>query len=171
VEKHGFTVWNQYVFTSCSKMFHSYSDVTIACERLQNLLLCSALTNFEQGGIFIVPHLLWHGALVFFFRPFFFFFFFISNFFDLSITEDTWVVKMCISCIKIVNVLVLHPAWPLERGRERSYFRGPQNLMNGTYCSCTDLVIITSEMIFKSFFCKFVFKPFLRKKIDPMPLK
>jgi hypothetical protein len=36
------------------------------------------------------------------------FFFRISNFFDLSITEETWVVKMRIWCIKIVNVLVLH---------------------------------------------------------------
>jgi hypothetical protein len=32
----------------------------------------------------------------------------ISNFFDLSITEETWVVEMRIWCIKIVNVLVLH---------------------------------------------------------------
>jgi hypothetical protein len=36
------------------------------------------------------------------------FFFRISNFFDLSITEETWVVEMRIQCIKIVNVLVLH---------------------------------------------------------------
>jgi hypothetical protein len=34
----------------------------IASERLQNLGLCSALRAFEQGGIFIVSHLLWHGA-------------------------------------------------------------------------------------------------------------
>jgi hypothetical protein len=32
----------------------------------------------------------------------------ISNFFDLSITEETWVVEMRIWCIKLVNVLVLH---------------------------------------------------------------
>jgi hypothetical protein len=31
---------------------------TIAGEGLQNLGLCSALRAFEQGGIFIVPHLL-----------------------------------------------------------------------------------------------------------------
>jgi hypothetical protein len=31
---------------------------------LQNLGPCSALRAFEQGGIFIVPHLLWHGASV-----------------------------------------------------------------------------------------------------------
>jgi hypothetical protein len=34
-------------------------------EGLQNLSLCSALRAFEQGGIFIVPHLLWHGASIF----------------------------------------------------------------------------------------------------------
>jgi hypothetical protein len=33
-------------------------DVTIAGEGLQNLGLCSALRAFEQGGIFIVAHLL-----------------------------------------------------------------------------------------------------------------
>jgi hypothetical protein len=30
-------------------------------EGLQNLGRCLALKVFEQGGIFIVPHLLWHG--------------------------------------------------------------------------------------------------------------
>jgi hypothetical protein len=35
-----------------------YRDVTITGEGLQNLGLCSALKAFEQGGIFIVPHLL-----------------------------------------------------------------------------------------------------------------
>jgi hypothetical protein len=54
-----------YCFTSRSRIFHLYGDVTIAGEWLQNLGLCSALMAFEQGGIFIVPHLLWHGALVF----------------------------------------------------------------------------------------------------------
>jgi hypothetical protein len=38
--------------------FFTYGDVTIASEGLQNLGLCSALRAFEQGGIFIVPHLL-----------------------------------------------------------------------------------------------------------------
>jgi hypothetical protein len=32
---------------------------------LQNLALCSTLRAFEQGGIFIVQHLLWHEASVF----------------------------------------------------------------------------------------------------------
>jgi hypothetical protein len=46
-------------------MFHLYGDVTIASGGLQNLGLCSALRAFEQGGIIIVPHLLWHGTSVF----------------------------------------------------------------------------------------------------------
>jgi hypothetical protein len=44
--------------TSHSRIFHLYGNVTIAGEGLQNLGLCSALRAFEQGGIFIVPHLL-----------------------------------------------------------------------------------------------------------------
>jgi hypothetical protein len=47
-----------YGFTSLSRIFHLYGDVTIAGEGLPNLGLCSALRVFEQGGIFIVPHLL-----------------------------------------------------------------------------------------------------------------
>jgi hypothetical protein len=47
-----------YSFTSRSRVFHLYGDVTIAGEGLQNLGLCSVLRAFEQGGIFIVPHLL-----------------------------------------------------------------------------------------------------------------
>jgi hypothetical protein len=46
-------------------MFHLYGDFTIAGEGLQNLGLCSALMAFEQGGIFIVPHLLCHGTSIF----------------------------------------------------------------------------------------------------------
>ena len=45
-------------FTSRSRIFHLYGDITITGEGLQNLGLCSALRAFEQGGIFIVPHLL-----------------------------------------------------------------------------------------------------------------
>jgi hypothetical protein len=45
-----------YNFTSRSRIFHLHGDVT--GEGLQNLGLCSALRAFEQGGIFIVPHLL-----------------------------------------------------------------------------------------------------------------
>jgi hypothetical protein len=47
-----------YSFTSRSRIFHLYGDVTIAGEGLQNLDLCSALRAFEQRGIFIVPYLL-----------------------------------------------------------------------------------------------------------------
>jgi hypothetical protein len=43
----------------------SLRDVTIAGEGLQNLGLCSALRALEQGGIFIVRHLQWHGTSVF----------------------------------------------------------------------------------------------------------
>jgi hypothetical protein len=39
-----------------------YGDVTITGEGLQNLGLYSELRAFEQGAIFIVPHVLWHGA-------------------------------------------------------------------------------------------------------------
>jgi hypothetical protein len=35
-----------------------YGDVIIAGEGLQNFGLCSALRAFDQGGIFIVRHLL-----------------------------------------------------------------------------------------------------------------
>jgi hypothetical protein len=51
-----------YGFTSHSRMYHLYGDVTITGEGLQSLGLCSALRAFEKEGIFIVPHLLWHGA-------------------------------------------------------------------------------------------------------------
>jgi hypothetical protein len=54
-----------YDFTSRSRIFHLYWAVTIAGEGLQNLRLFSALRAFEQGGIFIVPHLLWHWTSVF----------------------------------------------------------------------------------------------------------
>jgi hypothetical protein len=54
-----------YSFTSRSKIFHLYGDVAITGEWLQNLGLCSVLKAFEQGGILIVPHLLWHGPSVF----------------------------------------------------------------------------------------------------------
>jgi hypothetical protein len=43
---------------SRSRIYHLYVDVTIAGEGLQSLGLCSVLRAFEQGGIFIVPHLL-----------------------------------------------------------------------------------------------------------------
>jgi hypothetical protein len=51
-----------YGFTSHSRIFHLYGDVIINGEGLQNLGLCLALRAFEQEGIFIMPHLLWHGT-------------------------------------------------------------------------------------------------------------
>jgi hypothetical protein len=50
-----------YGFKSPLIIFHLYGDVNIAVEEVQNLGLCSALSAFEQGGIFIVPHLPWQG--------------------------------------------------------------------------------------------------------------
>jgi hypothetical protein len=41
-----------------TKKNHLYGDVTITGEGQQNLGLCSALRAFEQGGIFILLHLL-----------------------------------------------------------------------------------------------------------------
>ena len=52
-------------FTAHSRIFDSYLDVTIAGEGAANLGLYSALRVFEHGGIFLVPHLLWHEASVF----------------------------------------------------------------------------------------------------------
>jgi hypothetical protein len=45
-------------FKISSRIFHLYGVVTITAEELQNFGLCSALRAFEQGWIFIVPHLL-----------------------------------------------------------------------------------------------------------------
>jgi hypothetical protein len=53
---------------SCLRIFHSYGDVITSGKfipSLWNLGLCLALWSFEQRGIFIVLHHLWHGTLVF----------------------------------------------------------------------------------------------------------
>jgi hypothetical protein len=47
-----------YSCTSRPRILHMYGDVNITRE---NLGLCSALRVFVQRGIFVVPHLLWHG--------------------------------------------------------------------------------------------------------------
>ena len=57
--------WLFIVLRPAQEYFTYMETVTIAGEGLQNLGLCSALRAFEQGGIFIVSHLLWHGASVF----------------------------------------------------------------------------------------------------------
>jgi hypothetical protein len=41
-----------------SIIFHSYGDITITGEGLQNFGIFSALRAFLLGRIFIVPHLL-----------------------------------------------------------------------------------------------------------------
>jgi hypothetical protein len=46
------------------RSFHLYGDVITDGEGLQNLGLCSARRVFEQGGIFIVPHLLCFSGLI-----------------------------------------------------------------------------------------------------------
>jgi hypothetical protein len=51
-----------YSFTSRLRIFHLYGDATIASEGLQNLGICLTLRAFEQGSIFIAPHILWHKA-------------------------------------------------------------------------------------------------------------
>jgi hypothetical protein len=55
-----------YCFTYRSRIFHLiwYGDVTIVGEGLQNLGICLTLRAFKQGGVFILPHLLWHRTLV-----------------------------------------------------------------------------------------------------------
>jgi hypothetical protein len=42
----------------CTMRKHNLDHVTIAGEGLQNFGLCSVLRALEQGGIFIVPHLM-----------------------------------------------------------------------------------------------------------------
>jgi hypothetical protein len=54
-----------YCFTSRSRVFHLYGDVTIVCEGLQNLGLCSALRTFEQGGGSLSCHTCWERTSVF----------------------------------------------------------------------------------------------------------
>jgi hypothetical protein len=81
VYKHLLTVWKQnlkingdkqeivvfiYCFMSRSRIFHLDVNVTIAVEGLQTKFkpMLSA-QGLWAGGVFIVPHLLWHGVLVF----------------------------------------------------------------------------------------------------------
>ena len=54
-----------YVLRPAQEYFTYIETSPLAGEGLQNLGLCSALRAFEQGGIFFVPHLLWHGTSVF----------------------------------------------------------------------------------------------------------
>jgi hypothetical protein len=64
-------------------------------------LSCTALSFDRFGSIS------WHN--IFFFGSFIVFTIFrISNFFGPSITDETWLVEMCIWCIKIGIVIVLY---------------------------------------------------------------
>jgi hypothetical protein len=53
-----------YCFTSRSRIFHLYGDVTIVGEGLQNVCLCSALRALEQGGILAVTRDLGFSGLI-----------------------------------------------------------------------------------------------------------
>ena len=55
-------VWG---FSSHSKIFHSFEDVTITAWTVNFDLIYSALMANEQWGFFIVPHLLWHGPTLY----------------------------------------------------------------------------------------------------------
>jgi hypothetical protein len=41
------------IIVAQERIFHLNGDVTITGEGLQNLVLCSALRAFEQGGIYL----------------------------------------------------------------------------------------------------------------------
>ena len=51
-------------FASRSRIFHLYRYVAVVSEGLQFVGLSLASMVFEQGGIFIVPCLLWQGTSV-----------------------------------------------------------------------------------------------------------
>jgi hypothetical protein len=65
--KNPFTGW----LFSCSMFYVLLKNFSLIWRRhhgwwwAAHLGLCSALRAFEQGGIFIVPHFLWHGTSVF----------------------------------------------------------------------------------------------------------
>lgn len=52
------------LFKILLEIFHLVGRATIAGERLQTFGFCSALLALQQGGVFIVPHLLWYGVWV-----------------------------------------------------------------------------------------------------------
>ena len=55
-----------YCFSLGSRIFHSYRDVTISGEGLQNLGLCSALMVVKHK-LKHKPYLQWHGASIYIF--------------------------------------------------------------------------------------------------------
>jgi hypothetical protein len=107
---HGYHVW-------IHELFILYNFITKERKhRLGGIYNISGLMNtaISLGIASSILRQIWLKfmalCLVFIRRLFQFshFFFRISNFCDLNITEETWVVEMRIWCIKIVNVLVLH---------------------------------------------------------------
>jgi hypothetical protein len=82
--------------------------------------------------------------------------------------------SLCSRLKKEIKVCFIRAQWrsPYSIFRQIYIFKD-HNVWNiwKTMCySCTHLIIISSEMIF-IVFLQNVFKPFLRNKIDPMPLK
>ena len=55
-------VWG---FSSHSRTFHSYGNVTNIRWRVAKFDLCSALMAIEQWGFISVPYLQWHGTFVY----------------------------------------------------------------------------------------------------------
>ena len=54
----------EYGLASRSRIFQLYRYVAVVSEGMQNVGLNSVLIYLEQGGIFIVPCLLWQGTSV-----------------------------------------------------------------------------------------------------------
>jgi hypothetical protein len=54
-----------YGFTSHSRIFHLLKTSPLSVKGCKILAHARRPRAFEQGGIFIVPHLLWHGTSVF----------------------------------------------------------------------------------------------------------
>jgi hypothetical protein len=78
-------------------------------------------------------------------------FFRISNFFDLSITEQTWVVEMHIWCIKIVNVLISHLMYDLSSSRCDKLHQGmfaPLGPGIFGFCICIHMYICMRTFLF-----------------------
>ena len=51
----------KYCLSSQEKIFHSYGDAAIVSEGMQSLGLCFVFMAYEQGDVYSVLYLLWHG--------------------------------------------------------------------------------------------------------------
>jgi hypothetical protein len=82
----------------------------------------------------------------------------IFNFFDLSIAEETWVVEMCIWCINIVNVLVLHSnPWIEASAGGLLVHKGLYRSVAKYFGTCFK-IRIWIELLRKCNFCRFISK-------------